>query len=327
MEQDLVDILVTTYNTNKKYLIEQIDSLINQTYKNIKIYISDDKSTNRNVLRTLEEYEKKDSRIIVFEQSKNLGYNKNFEFLLKQSKADYIMFCDHDDIWYKDKVEISLQKIKKENVDMVYCNARQINENKETLNENYFKYKNVPIINGKNNEMAISRCIGIGCSQMITKDVKKKMLPFTDKVIAHDWLAAFIANKGKGIVCIEDNLFDYRLHEKNVFGGRSLDQNLNIWKKEYGNSYKSFLEYRQDLIKRAYLGGAEMCLQYSKNEKDDKYIKRLIKYYEELKKSKFFNFHYLKYFEFLAGKNLAKKMVKEIVIFHFPLLAYLKFRF
>ena len=327
MEQDLVDILVTTYNTNKKYLTDQLNSLINQTYKNIRIYISDDKSTNKSVRKTLEEYEKKDDRIIVFAQNKNLGYNKNFEFLLKQSTAPYIMFCDHDDIWYRDKVELSLQKIKQECVDMVYCNARQVDADRETLHEDYFKYKNVPIINGKDNEMAITRCIGIGCSQMITKDVKKKMLPFKNNVIAHDWLAAFIANQGKGIACIEEVLFDYRLHNSNVFGGRNLDQNLNRWKEKKGKSYKSFLEYRKDVIDRAYLGGAKMCLQYSEKPKDDKYIKRLIKYYERLKKSRFFNFHYLKYFEFLFGKNLGKKMVKEVAIFHFPLIAYLKFRF
>ena len=203
---------------------------------------------------------------------------------------------------------------------MVYCNARQVDENRETLNENYFKYKNVPIINGKNNEMAITRCIGIGCSQMITKDVKKKMLPFTKKVIAHDWLAAFIANQGKGIACIEEVLFDYRLHNSNVFGGRSLNQNLNRWKEENGNSYKSFLKYRKDVIDRAYLNGAEMCLEYSKLDKDDKY-------YKKLEKSRFFNIHFLKYFEFLAGKNLGKTIVKEIAIFHFPIIAYLRFRF
>lgn len=327
MEQDLVDILVTTYNTNKRYLTEQLNSLINQTHKNIKIYISDDKSTNKSVLKTLEEYESKDSRIIVFEQNKNLGYNKNFEFLLKQSKAEYIMFCDHDDIWYNDKVEKTLKKMKQEAVDMVYCNSRQINENNEVLHKSYFKYKNVPIINEKNNPMAISRCIGIGCSQMITKDVKNKMIPFTDKVMAHDWLASFIANQGRGIACINEPLFDYRLHNSNVFGGRSLDQNLSLWKEQHGKSYKSFLEYRKDVIDRAYLSGAKMCLEYSKNKKNDEYIKKMIKYYQRLESSRYFNFHYLKYFEFLAGKNLGKKMAKEFTIFHFPIIAYLKFRF
>ena len=58
--EELVDILVTTYNTNEKYLRKQIESIIKQTYTNIKIYISDDRSTDENVEKILKEYEKKD---------------------------------------------------------------------------------------------------------------------------------------------------------------------------------------------------------------------------------------------------------------------------
>lgn len=51
--EELVDILVTTYNTNEKYLKKQIESILKQTYKNIRIYISDDNSTNTNVAEIL----------------------------------------------------------------------------------------------------------------------------------------------------------------------------------------------------------------------------------------------------------------------------------
>ena len=47
--EKLVDILVTTYNTNEKYLRKQIESILRQTYKNINIYISDDHSTDNNI--------------------------------------------------------------------------------------------------------------------------------------------------------------------------------------------------------------------------------------------------------------------------------------
>ena len=51
-------------------------------------------------------------------QPQNLGYNKNFEFLLQQSTANYIMFSDHDDVWHKDKVEKSLKLLKDKDVDI-----------------------------------------------------------------------------------------------------------------------------------------------------------------------------------------------------------------
>ena len=322
--EELVDILVTTYNTNEMYLRRQIETILKQTHKNLKIYISDDKSTNENVALILNEYAQKDNRIKLFIQLENLGYNKNFEFLLKQSTANYIMFSDHDDIWHLDKVEKSLKKIKDENLDMVYCNCRLVNENEEVIQENYFKYKNMPLVE-KKNKLAISRCAGLGCSQIITKAVKEKMIPFKENVMAHDWLAAFIANEGNGISYIEETLFDYRLHTTNVFGGRSLSQNITRWKKENGNGYKSFLNYRKDVIKRAYADGIKMCKQYIEKEENQKFIEKSEKYYETILKDKIVYFNVGTYFKILGGKNQGKKEIREIILFHFPLIAYIKF--
>lgn len=323
--EELVDILVATYNTNEKYLRKQIESILRQTHKNLKIYISDDKSSDKKVAEILKEYEKKDNRIKLYIQPKNLGYNKNFEFLLQQSTANYIMFSDHDDVWGKEKVEKSLKKIKEENVDMVYCNCRQVDEDGVVLQDDYFKYKNVPLVKGKS-KLAISRCVGIGCSQIITKTVRDKMLPFKNDVIAHDWLAAFIANEGKGMYYIKEPLFDYRLHGTNVFGGRSLNQNLNRWKQENGKSYKAFLKYREDAINRAYLGGIKMCKQYVSIKKDEQFIEEAEKYYNNILNSYKINWNLKAFFKILAGKNQGKKMIRECVLFHFPVLGYLKFR-
>ena len=80
-----VEILLTTYQTEPNYLKEQIESILNQTYPNIKLLISDDCSKSKQIKEILEEYQKRDNRIKLYLQEKNLGYNKNFEFLLKQS--------------------------------------------------------------------------------------------------------------------------------------------------------------------------------------------------------------------------------------------------
>lgn len=323
--ENKIDIILATYNTKIEYLKKQIDSILAQTYQNIELIISDDNSSEKEVRETLKEYEEKDARVKLYIQEKNIGYIKNFEFLLEKAEAEYIMFCDHDDIWYENKVEESIKKLKSENVDLVYCNSTQINEKDEVIKKDYFKYKNVPLIKGKN-KLAISRCIGIGCSQIITKQVRDKMLPFTEEVMAHDWLAAFIANENKGISYIEQPLFGYRLHNTNVFGGRNLAQNLARWKEENGKNYKSYLKYRKEkVIDKAYLDGAKMCKQYATSDADKVFLDKLINYYENLEKSKYINLHICKYFKFLAGKNLLKKTIKEIVIFHFPIIGFLEF--
>ena len=87
--EETIDVLLATYN-GEKYLAEQIESILNQTYKNIRILISDDCSKD-NTREIIKEYQKKDSRIHAYFQENNLGYIKNFEFLIKQVKSNMFM--------------------------------------------------------------------------------------------------------------------------------------------------------------------------------------------------------------------------------------------
>lgn len=323
--EDSVDILLTTYNTKIEYLKKQIDSILNQTYKNFTLIISDDCSPNEEVREILKEYEQKDKRIKLYFQEKNLGCTKSFEFLLKQSTAEYIAFSDHDDIWYPNKIEESLKAIKEENVSLVYCDANQIDENDNILNESYLRYKNMPIVKGRDFILPYSRHIAIGCSQMITKEVKDKMLPFTENTFAHDWHSAYIASNINGIYCIDKPLFGYRIHENNIFGGRSFKQNMKIWKRENGNSYKSYLKYRHKVITETYLAGVLMCKDYSSKIDDKLKVQEdeVIKYYKKSQKSKVIYLAIHKYFKFLYFKGIRKRALKEIMILHLPLISYI----
>lgn len=324
--EDKVDILLTTYNTKIEYLRMQLDSILNQTYKNFTLIISDDCSPNEEVRTVLKEYEQKDDRIELYIQEKNIGYTKNFEFALTKSTSKYIAFSDHDDIWYKNKIEESLKILKEKDVDLVYCDSKQIDENGKVLHESYLRYKNMPIISGKDLILPYSRHIAIGCSQMFTRDVKEKMLPFTENTMAHDWNSMYIANRLKGVYCIDKALFEYRLHGNNAFGGRSFKQNMEIWKKENGNSYKSYLKYRYRVITETYMAGTLMCREYSqrfqKNVYTEKIEREIIDYFEKSQNSKIIYFGMIKYLKYLYFKGIGKRMLKEIVILHFPLCGY-----
>ena len=342
-----VDILLTTYNSKIEYLKMQIDSILNQTYKDFKLIISDDCSTKEEVKEVLKEYEQKDNRIKIYFQPQNLGYTKNFEFVLTKSTADYIAFSDHDDIWYPNKIEESLKILKEKNVDLVYCDAKQIDENGKTLHESYLKYKNMPIINENYQKeiLPFSRHIAIGCSQLFTKRVKDLMLSFSENTMAHDWHSLYIANALNGVYCIDKPLFEYRLHGNNAFGGRSFKQNVKIWKEKNGKGYKSYLKYRHRAITETYLAGVLMCEEYreriseyikmhskeiKQNNQDNfnkqlKIEKDIIKYFENAQKSKFIYFPIYKYFKYLSFKGMKKRKYKEIMILHFPLLSYIIF--
>ena len=328
--EDRVDILLTTYNTKIEYLKEQLDSILNQTHKNFKLIISDDCSSNKEVRDVLEQYKEKDDRIELYFQESNLGYTKNFEFVLTKSTSNYLAFSDHDDIWYPNKIEESLNVLKEKNLDLVYCDANQIDENGKIIQESYLRYKNMPILGEEHKKiLPFSRHIAIGCSQLLTKEVKELMLPFTENTIAHDWHSLYIADKLKGFCCIDKPLLGYRIHGNNAFGGRNLKQNMKIWKKENGNTFKSYIKYRHKVITETYLAGVKMCKEFSfkiPENKLDKEEDKVIKYFESAQKSKILYLPIHKYFKYMYFKGIGKRVYKEIMILHFPLISYFIFK-
>ena len=156
------------------------------------------------------------------------------------------------------------------------------------------------------------------------------MLPFSEKVMAHDWINMYLASKQNGIIAIEEPLFEYRIHTLNQFGGRSLEQNLSRWKKENGSTFASFKKYRNErVIKTAYLNGSLMCKDYrdkvnlEKTEDEE----NVIKYYNDLLNTKIINLSLGKYKKYLSFENIGKRSIKEKMIFHFPILSFLVFKF
>lgn len=106
-----VHILLATYN-GERYIRTQIDSLLNQTYKNMKIFVFDDGSTDGTV-KILEEYEAL-GKISVLKDNKRLGYPYSFFKLMEScGGADLYGFCDQDDKWYPEKVERAVEVLSK----------------------------------------------------------------------------------------------------------------------------------------------------------------------------------------------------------------------
>ena len=113
----MIDILMATYNGGK-YISEQINSILNQTYKEWTLYIRDDGSKD-NTVDIIDDYCKKyPGKIIRIKDDKlGLGAKLNFSELMKYSKSNYCMFADQDDVWLNTKIEDTMNKmIEAENI-------------------------------------------------------------------------------------------------------------------------------------------------------------------------------------------------------------------
>lgn len=133
--EDLISIIVPVYNS-EKYLPECVDSIIDQTHKNLQIILVDDCSTDASG-KICDDYAKKDKRVEVYRPKKNGGQSASRNLGLKHAKGEWIAFADHDDTLEPEMLETLLSNAKKYNVKVSGCGNKRIeNDNVKICNLN-----------------------------------------------------------------------------------------------------------------------------------------------------------------------------------------------
>lgn len=309
-----VDILLATYN-GEKYLREQLDSLLVQTYKNIRIIISDDSSTDA-TKKILKEYEEKDDRIIFYEQEKNLGVVLNFEFLLKKVESNYYMFADQDDIWNDDKVEKSLKKLKETDADLVFTDLQVVDDELNVINESYWDLKGLrqKITQCNSFEALYLNNYVTGCTILAKSETINKILPLpnTSKYVLHDyWTALIISQSGK-IEYLDEATIKYRQHKNNRIGSKKKSESLNGLKE----IRTLFLEVKKQHF-GVFINNQEKFLNKEVRELN----KKCLEYYTHLENVKYINFKYWKLFFKLYKYENKKYIFENFLILNMPIIA------
>ena len=311
---EAVDILLATYN-GEKYIREQIYSILNQTYRNFRLIISDDNSTD-NTLSIINEYAKIDNRIIVFEQEKNLGSTANFEFLLKKVTCRYYMLSDQDDIWLPDKVEKSLQKLIQTQSDLVFTDLEVVNKDLKIVNKSFWKLKGFSkkIRKHCNFEGLYLNNFITGCTIISKKDFIDKILPLpkNSKYLIHDyWISLVVSRYGK-ISYLNRTYVLYRQHENNQLGS-----------KRHSDSIKKLKQIR-DLFVDVKIDHFKVFIEKENlfDEKTKKINKQAIEYFEKLQKIKYANFNikdWVLFFKLYKYEKFTYIMLNFIIL-NFPVI-------
>lgn len=211
----LISIALATYN-GERFIREQIDSILNQTLSDFEIIVCDDCSAD-NTVNIIKDYATKDSRIKIYTNVRNLGFKKNFEHILTLCHGGYIAFCDQDDIWVPDHLQILLEKI--ENHDCVCANAQMIDDNGNPMGITMRDFIPAHILPTNNeffykHELYGNIVQGTAC--MIRRGLLEKALPIPESVKFHDWWFALIACEHGGCKYIDKTILQYRRHEANA---------------------------------------------------------------------------------------------------------------
>lgn len=343
-----VDILMATYN-GEKYLREQIDSILNQTFKEFNLIICDDCSKD-STWEILEEYQKKDNRIKIIKNENNLGYNKNFEKLLNYVEADYFMLSDQDDFWLENKVEESYKKITSEGLNLVCSDLEVVDENLKTIYPSMWEFW--PDYNIKNKikkskdyrSCLMTNCI-TGCTTIVNSKLIPKLIPLPGDPIIHDWWIGLVAGADKNIGYIEKPLIKYRQHGNNQIGyvtTKMIYKFSSALRKHWINNHIQILEVlqkRRDVLNPDLENVIKEGIDYLKSildtnfivlknktpfknlykYEDDKYIKQISLMYNYPFFAKIYRVFYVikvKLFDEKIGvKNLIKKIIKTYMPF------------
>lgn len=316
MEQ--IDILMATYN-GEKYLTEQIDSILNQSYSNFRLIISDDCSKD-GTREILNQYEQKDKRIKVYYQEKNLGYVKNFEFLLGKVENEVYALSDQDDFWLPDKVEKTYRKLVETNADLVFTDLEVVNEKLEKIYDSYNDYmllsRKIKAYKDSYVMQYLYNCI-TGCTLMGKKKMLEKILPIpTDsKYVIHDsWIGIITSLDGK-VEYLDEKTIKYRQHGNNQVGTDKISHKF----RKLEDVRNLFIDVKLQLF-----------TTYVNNDKEfpeelKKQNIQALEYFKMLSKKKRLNFKGWKIFHRIYKYETFKYRIENFAILNLPMITNIPF--
>lgn len=220
----MVQIVVATYN-GAAFLEEQLASIQSQTYQDFRVEICDDGSTDE-TREIAGAFCKNDNRFTLHENRQNVGYVKNFLMGIRRSRAEYIMLCDQDDIWQKDKIAVTLEAMQQEEKTaqeapvLVFTDATNY-DSKTGENKGSF-HKNSHLDTKKVDSAHLfmeNKCIG--CTIMVNRNIQPFLCELPEEIRVHDWWLALICSHFGKIAYVEKETLLYRQHGANMIGGTS----------------------------------------------------------------------------------------------------------
>lgn len=251
----MIDIALATYN-GERYLTEQVESILHQSYNNIRIIIRDDGSTD-NTLQIITELQNAypDKIVLVKDHVKCGSSASNFMQILQHTTAEYVMFSDQDDIWLPDKVLHTLQKMTEAekkvgqnrpvlvfgSYEPVDQDLQKMKIRKRGRQEAAYKldFSNLLVQNYVN-----------GCLMMVNRTLADMMGEYDERMLMHDWWAALIAAGGGAIEHVDEVMMLYRQHGSNVVGS------VNV--KSFKYRFHKLLDPQTKVANQLYLKQAEL---------------------------------------------------------------------
>lgn len=253
-----ISILMATYN-GERYVSEQVESILEQTDPDWRLFISDDRSSD-GTMSILDRYEKAhpEKINIARDDPSHRGAKERFGRLLSSTDSDYYMFCDQDDIWLPKKIEVERAAIR--DLENQYGNKTPIavhtdltvtDKDLKVLHESFRGYQNLKLIKMQELNRLLIQNVVTGCTVMINRALRDRCLPIPAGAVLHDWWAGLVAVATGIIHYIDVSTVLYRQHHVNVTGAQK-------WGLQYIMQSIGGLKDKSEALKRSIVQAGEL---------------------------------------------------------------------
>jgi Glycosyl transferase family 2 len=235
-----VAILLATYN-GEEYLDAQIQSLFAQSHADILVLARDDHSTDRTPeILARWAASRPDKFRLLSDSDGRLGLARNFSRLMEACDAPYFAFCDQDDVWLPEKLELLLkemQKIESRSREstpiLVHSDLMVVDKELRTISPSLFEYLHVNPRKGRRLEQLVCNNIVIGCALMGNRALLELARPIPAAWPFHDWWVALIASSCGVLRTIPEPTILYRQHGGNQVGAGLRHGRSTLWDARY----------------------------------------------------------------------------------------------
>ena len=251
MDQKLISVIMSVYN-GEKYLVQAIESILNQTYQNFEFIIIEDSSTD-NSLDILEEYAKKDSRIKIIKKEKNIGikgFIENLNLGISIAEGKYIARMDQDDVSLPERFQKQVDFLEK-NSDFTICHHRvKLNINGIEELHKYHVSKNTPI---KQTLEDITKYNFIYTCSVVFRNIPLNMPDWYKFLLIGDYTLWLFLAKNGNIYYMPDIMGVYRIGsgvfstETNISKLQTTNVALHFYKKifPYSSIYYKNIDFQE----------------------------------------------------------------------------------
>ncbi len=226
---DRIDILLATYN-GEAFLKEQLDSIAAQTHGDWRLIARDDGSTDRTSAILDAFRARHPDKVVVLEDGDgNLGLVRNFSRLMEHSDAPYAAFCDQDDAWLPEKLELSLAKMRELEREhgargplLVFTDVTVVDEELNVIHDSFWHYANLRPNRCNSLNRLLLQNVVTGCAALMNRPLVRKSVPLPEQAYVHDWWVALVAASfGKAGYIAQPTVL-YRQHPQNLIGANAL---------------------------------------------------------------------------------------------------------